>query len=109
MSNYWFVFCLIHSYYPDKLVDSPVTFQLQTEDLDVMCKLAFNYPDYILHLGDILATELPPAPPIKKENLPPVCRSDVLEFMGETVARLTWILFLFGVRFTFTAEFNRRM
>ena len=75
------------------------------------CKLTSSKDEYeyILYLDDVLATELPPAPPITKENLPPVCRSDVHEFCGETVTRLTWILFLFGVCTPFTAEFNKRM
>ena len=64
---------------------------------------------YILHINDVLATELPPAPAITKDNLPPVCRSEVYEFIGETVTRLTWTLFLFGVCAPFTAEFNKRM
>ena len=47
------------------------------------CKLAWegdHYGEYILHINDTLATELPPAPAITKDNLPPVCRSDVYEF-----------------------------
>lgn len=56
----------------------------------------------------MLVTELPPAPPITKDNLPPVCRSEPYEYMGETITRLTWTLFLFGVCTPFTAEFNRR-
>ena len=78
----------------------------------MMCKLAYRlttFGEYILHLDDVLATELPQAPPITKTNLPPVCRSDVHEFIGETVTRITWILFLSGIRFPFTAEFNKRM
>lgn len=67
------------------------------------------YGEYILHLDDVEATELPLAPPITKANLPPVCRSDVHEFIGETITRLTWTLFLSGVRASFTAEFNKRM
>ena len=56
-----------------------------------------------------LATELAPAPPIKRENLPPVCRSEVLEHIGETITRVDWLLFLKGLRTPFSAEFNRRM
>ena len=46
------------------------------------CKLAYNdeKEEYILHIDDTLATELPPAPATTKDNLPPVCRSDVYEF-----------------------------
>ena len=75
------------------------------------CKLADGVRgnEYILHLDDIDATELPSAPVITKDNLPPVCRSEVHEFIGETVTHLTWTLFLFGVRIPFTAEFNKRM
>ena len=65
--------------------------------------------EYVLHLDDELATELPEAPPITKDNLPPVCRSEVLEFIGETITRVTWTLFLSGVKVLFTAEHNRRM
>ena len=80
------------------------------------CKLAYNNAgnkpiegEYILHLDDILVTELPPAHAMTKKNIPPVCRSEVHEFIGETVTRLTWTLFLFGVCTPFTAEFNKRM
>lgn len=65
--------------------------------------------EYILHFDDILVDDLPPAPPITKANLPSVCRSDVHEFIGETLTRITWTLFLYGVCTPFTAEFNRRM
>ena len=59
-------------------------------------------------IEDVLATDLPQAPPIKKENLDPVCRSEVLEYIGETITRVDWLLFLRGLRITFTAEHNRR-
>ena len=62
-----------------------------------------------MYFDDVLATELPLAPLIKKENLAPVCRSEILEHLGETITRITWLLFLFGVRVSFTAEYNRRM
>ena len=38
-----------------------------------------------------------------------MCRSEVHEFIGETITRLTWTLFLFGICTPFTAEFNKRM
>ena len=37
-----------------------------------------------------------------------MCRSEVLEFIGETITRVTWLIFLYGVNVPFTAEFNRR-
>ena len=44
-----------------------------------------------------------------KSNLEPVCRSDVLKYIGETITRTTWLFFFFGLRVPFTAEYNRRM
>ena len=63
---------------------------------------------YSLTIEDVPATDLPPAPPIKKENLDQVCRSEVLEHIGETITRVDWPLFLRGVRTTFAAEHNKR-
>ena len=39
------------------------------------CKLKLNVKEeqYLLWINEALVTELPPAPPIKKENIPPVC------------------------------------
>ena len=93
------------------MAESPVTFKLQTEDIDKVCKLGYDdlNRQYILYIDDVLVSELPAAPAITKDHVPPVCRSDVHEFIGETVTRLTWTLFLFGVCTPFTAEFNRRM
>ena len=59
-------------------------------------------------MDDVLASELPLAPPIKKENLDPVCRSEVLEHIGETITRVDWLVFLRGVSTTFAAEHNKR-
>ena len=74
------------------------------------CKLEVGTRnDFILHIDDVLATELPPAPAITKENLPPVCRSEIHEFIGETVTCVTWTIFLFGVLVPFTAEHNKRI
>ena len=80
-----------------------------------MCKLSYvgecsrTDVGYILYLDDVLATELPLAPTIAKENLNTVYRSEELEFIGETITRVTWIVFLFGLRATFTAEHSKRM
>ena len=46
--------------------------------------------------------------PKKMENLDPVCRSEVLEYIGETITRVDWLLFLRGLRITFSAEHNKR-
>ena len=62
-----------------------------------------------LFLDDVKFEELPEAPPVAKENLNAVCRSDVFEHIGETIIMVTWILFIIGLRVSVTAEFNRRM
>jgi len=99
------------------LVDSPVTFSIKDDDIDKVCGLTFNktgenifgpYGDYMLTIEEVLANEMPPAPAIKRENLDPVCRSEVLEYEGETLTRVDWLLFLIGLPTTFTAEYNRR-
>ena len=81
------------------------------------CSLTFkktddNYAapigDYILTIEEVLASELRQAPPIKKESLDPVCRSEVLEYIGETITRVNWLLFVRGLRTTFAAEHNKR-
>ena len=45
---------------------------------------------YTLYLDEVLVTELPEAPAITKQNLDSVYRSDVHEFIGEVVTRVTW-------------------
>ena len=79
-----------------------------------MVKMTFNSTwgysgNWTLFLDDIDATKLPSAPPLGKDNIDPVCRSEVIEFNGETITRKTWLLFIKGLRVPFEAEFNRRM
>ena len=62
----------------------------------------------MLYIDDVLATELPPAWSIRKEDLNDVYRSDIHEFIGESLTRVTWLLFLFGKPVPFTAEYERR-
>ena len=77
-----------------------------------MCKLAYkewrDKDEYILHVDDVLATELPKATPIKKQNLPEVCRSEITEFLGESKTRKSWLLFLRGVANVFAIEHDKR-
>ena len=99
-------------------MDSPVTFKIVKDDIEKECGLTFKknedaipqFPrgDYILTIEDVLATDLALAPPIEKENLDPVCRSEVLEYNGETITRVDWLLFVRGLRTTFSAEHNKR-
>ena len=80
----------------------------------MMFMLAFKETDsigdreYILHVDDVLVTELPKAPPIKKENLPKVCRSEITEFLGESKTRKSWLLFLQGTPNVFAIEHDKR-
>ena len=64
--------------------------------------------NYILHLNDVLVTDLSKAPPIKKDNLPPVCRSTILEHITETLTRVTINLFFAGELAPLECELNRR-
>ena len=98
-------------------MDSPVSFTIEKDEIERGCCLTFKKTgglrenpdgDYILTIKDVLATKLPLAPPIKKENLAPVCRSEVLEYIGEIITRVDWLLFVRGLRTTFSAEHNKR-
>ena len=64
--------------------------------------------EHILHVDDVLVTELPKAPPMKKENLPEVCRSEITEYLGESKTRKSWILILRGVANVFAIEHDKR-
>ena len=56
----------------------------------------------------MLVTELPEPWFITKENLDAVYRSEVHEFIGNSLTRVTWHLFLFGKAVPFTAEYEKR-
>ena len=52
---------------------------------------------YLLWINDILVTALLEAPPIQKDNIPPVCQSDNLVFLGDVTKRVTFQLFIDGL------------
>ena len=92
-------------------MDSPVTFDI----MGVACKLTYEHEGrnhmlgkYVLLIGKVPATELTRAPPITKENLASVCRSDVFEHLSETRTLVTWPLFIHGHKEVVSAEFNKR-
>ena len=54
---------------------SPIHFKIEQFNWD--CKLAYEGGPrdgkYLLWIDGVLVTDLPSAPPIKKDNIPPVC------------------------------------
>ena len=76
------------------------------------CKLAFNGNQesgiYTIQIKEVLSTDLPSAPPIRKENVPDVCQSDTLSFLGEVKKRFTFQLFIYGLLHQIIAEHNAR-
>lgn len=67
------------------------------------------YPDYYnLLVDEVSVGQLPPAPPIKKEDIPIVCQSDNLEYRGEVTNRITFNVFIEGILCPIVAEHNRR-
>ena len=101
------------------LQDSPVTFELKLNGDVKRCSLSFQgkeedwmgrvIGEYVLTIEDVLASDLSKATPITMENIPDVCRSDVLAFKGKTITRVSWILFLKGSRISLTAVYNERL
>ena len=82
----------------NNLVETPVTFNVVLDGVKIVCKLGFKGDfdgggEYTLEINDVPVSELPEAPPITKENVPEVCRSDYTEFPGESRIRKTWNLF----------------
>ena len=71
------------------------------EEYGWLCKLSFEgYYEtgkYLLWINGILATDLPAAPLLKKENIPVVCQSDNLVFSGVVMKRVTFQLFIDGL------------
>ena len=51
---------------------------------------------------------LPPAPPIAKEDIPEVCQSENYEFEGEVTTRITYNVFIKGELSHIVADHNRR-
>ena len=49
-----------------------------------------NAGKYILWINEVAVCDLPAAPPIKKDNIPPVCQSDNLVFFGDFIKRVTF-------------------
>ena len=82
------------------LDETPLQFRVEQFDWD--CKLTFEGPyydegKYLLWINEVLVTDLPAAPPIKKENIPVVCQSDNLVFLGDVTKRVTFQLFIEGL------------
>ena len=79
--------------------------------MDIDCQLGFkggDYGRYLLKIDGVDYEDLPKAPPITKEDIPAVCRSETIEHIGETVTRVTFQLFNDGVLTPWTAEHNKR-
>ena len=76
------------------------------------CELDMKYPKFNLWIDGMidgtLATDLPPAPPIAKEDIPVVCQSDNYEYKGEVTTRITYNVFVEGTLSQIVAEHNRR-
>ena len=50
----------------------------------------FDFGAYSLILNGVAATDLLPAPPITKENIPTVCQSTTMESVCATLAKVTY-------------------
>ena len=92
------------------LTDTPLQFSV--DQFDWNCKLSyegdFKQGKYLLWINEVLVTDLPAAPPIKKENIPVVCQSDNFVFLGDVTKRVTFQLFIEGLLHQFIAEHNCR-
>ena len=55
-----------------------------------------------------MATELPKAPLIEKENIPILCQSENFVFNSEVTSRITYNVFIKGLLSQILAEHNRR-
>ena len=53
--------------------------------------------EFQLMIDDTLVTDLPPAPPIAKDDIPVVCQSDNFEMKGEVITRMTFNIFVEGI------------
>ena len=86
--------------------------EFSVEQLDWEFKLGYLGPEhggrYMLWINDTLSTRLPDAPLIEKENIPDVCQSDNLVFLGEVTKRVTFQLFINGLLHQFVADHNCR-
>ena len=86
--------------------------QFSVKQFDWDCKLSYNgdwrQGKYLLSINEVLVSELPPAPPIKKDNIPLVCQSDNHVFLGDVTKRVTFQLFIEGLLHQFIAEHNCR-
>ena len=68
--------------------------QFSVEQFDWDCKLSYEGEWYTGHyslwINDVLVSDLPAAPLIKKDNIPIVCQSDNLVFLGDVTKRVTF-------------------
>ena len=75
-----------------KLDATPKEFRV--EEFDWHCKLGYEGTckegNYLFWINDVLATSLPKAPPIKKDNIPVVCQSENLVILGDVIKRVTF-------------------
>ena len=71
---------------------TPLKFRVEQFDWD--CKLSYEGSwtkgEYLLWINEVLVSDLPAALPIKKENIPVVCQSDNLVFLGDVTKRVTF-------------------
>ena len=76
------------------------------------CKLAFegdeNAGKYSFYVNDTLASDLPKAPLTNKADIPLICQSDNLVFLGDVVKRVTFQVFIEGLLHQFIADHNAR-
>ena len=95
---------------PYVLDKAPIEFSI--EEFGWQCKLGYEGDEkdgkYLFWINGILVTTLPKAPPIKKENIPIVCQSDNLVFLGEVTKRTTFQIFIDGQMEQFVADHNAR-
>ena len=98
-----------NSYTAKNMLDAqPLEFRI--EEKDWFCKLAYEREKdkYLLWINDTIVSQLPIAPLIEKENIPVVCQSDNLVFLGEVTKRVTFQLFINGLIHQFVADHNAR-
>ena len=62
----------------------------------------------MLWIDETKVTDLPPAPPIAKKDIPVVCQSKNLMFKSEVTTRVTFNVFVEGVLAQVVADHNRR-
>ena len=86
--------------------------EFSIDQLGWQCKLSYegNWKagKYWFYINDTLVSELPKAPLITKSNIPVVCQSDNLVFLGDVTKRVTFQLFIEGLLHQFVAEHNAR-